>query len=109
MIPSDLLEAVAIDLTSPSGLVWVKPTSNAVKPGQVAGSKSTSRGISNGWTIRWKKTSYKVHRVILQKLRGPSDLEVDHINRNNLDNRPENLRYATRSENCKNRRSWTVK
>ena len=109
MIPQELLDAVAIDPTSPSGLVWVFPTSRAVKPGQVAGTRSVSRKISNGWSVRWKRVAYKVHRVIMEKLHGPSDLEVDHINRNNMDNRPENLRYVTRSENNKNRRSWTVK
>lgn len=39
-----------------------------------------------------------MHRVIL----GFPDLEVDHINRNRLDNRRENLRTATRSQNAHN-------
>lgn len=47
-----------------------------------------------GATINKKRVL--MHRFIME----PSDgLEVDHINRNGLDNRRENLRIATRSQN----------
>lgn len=42
-------------------------------------------------------------RLIGDKLGFDSELEVDHKNTNGLDNRRENLRPATRSENAANR------
>lgn len=41
----------------------------------------------------------KMHRLILKC---PQGMEVDHINRNKLDNRRENLRICTKSENIWN-------
>lgn len=41
-----------------------------------------------------------MHRVIMNT---PAELKVDHINFNGLDNRKENLRNATKSENGQNR------
>jgi hypothetical protein len=47
-----------------------------------------------------KQHLIRMHRVILNP---PSDMEVDHINGNGLDNRKENLRIVTRRQNSQNR------
>lgn len=63
-------------------------------------------GTSNGGypTSSFDKNTSKylhrlMHHFILPKQEG---VEVDHINRNKLDNRRCNLRYVTRSQNIRN-------
>lgn len=44
------------------------------------------------------------HRTIMN---APKGSEIDHINGNKLDNRLSNLRFCSRSENLRNRRSYS--
>ena len=49
---------------------------------------------------------YLVHRLITEAFHGlcpPDKCQVDHTNRNRSDNRPENLRWVTYSENNRNK------
>lgn len=45
---------------------------------------------------------YKTHRLIFLLLKGYLPALIDHVNRNKLDNRIENLREATKRENMLN-------
>lgn len=56
------------------------------------------RDVKNKKTPR---TTYLMHRVIANC---PDDKVIDHINHNTLDNRRENLRVCSQSENCANTR-----
>ena len=47
-----------------------------------------------------------VHRLIMEAFRGKSDLTVDHIDGNKLNNSLDNLEYVTRQENLT--RSWKI-
>lgn len=54
-----------------------------------------------------KKMTYVVmHRLIAQT---PAHLVTDHINHDTLDNRRENLRAVTQSQNCLNRSDYKNK
>lgn len=53
-------------------------------------------------TVVINKKRYYVHRLIWLMHYGYMPKEIDHINRNKLDNRIENLREVTRSENILN-------
>jgi hypothetical protein len=48
-----------------------------------------------------KRTSVQMHREIIN---APTGMDVDHINGNRLDNRKENLRLCTRSQNSANQK-----
>ena len=54
--------------------------------------------------VTYEKKFWKFHRLIWTLEFGeiPEDKVIDHINRNNLDNRLKNLRLASRSDNSRN-------
>jgi len=63
---------------------------------------------NNYYALRMEKINGRnkvvlMHRFILGKI--PEGYEVDHINRNGLDNRRSNLRIVTRQENLANQRN----
>jgi len=62
---------------------------------------STNRYISHGVIIDGKKKELYLHNLVMDRLEhtGKGSKEsIDHINRNGLDNRKENLRLITQTE-----------
>ena len=49
-----------------------------------------------------KRVRERLHRFIMKPTEKDDDLVIDHINRNTLDNRKTNLRWASRSQNIMN-------
>ena len=60
--------------------------------------------IANGYARGCLTRTHKImmHTFILGK--PPKGMEIDHINRDKLDNRRENLRFVTKSQNSHNRK-----
>lgn len=50
------------------------------------------------------RRSVPLHWLIIGK--APKNMVIDHINRNKLDNRKENLRFITQAENFRNSDYW---
>lgn len=84
-------------------LYWKKPIQNSpVKAGSKAG-----RSVKQGYLQTcFKRKRLLNHQIIFKMFHGYIPNELDHIDRNVLNNRVENLRACTRSENLRNRRKW---
>lgn len=96
-IPEELLRSVDVADT-PSGLKWLVKRGTRAKPGDTAGYLDKSHGY---WVVRFDKKAYRVNRVVCCLATGEDhpELEVAHNDNNKTNNSASNLRWATRSEN----------
>ena len=82
-------------------LIWKIDRTRGVKAGDVAGSINGMGYVSIG--IQGKK--YLAHRLIFLLHNGELPACIDHIDRNTQNNKIENLRAATHSQNQANTKS----
>lgn len=85
---------------SSEGRIWSEKRNKFLKP------RATKRGyLQVGLWRNGKQYWLYVHRLVAEAFieNRENKPEVDHINRDRLDNRVENLRWATSSENSNNK------
>jgi hypothetical protein len=79
-------------------IYWKKPTNKKIKIGAKAGRKQSLGYIQ----VNINRKAYLAHRIIFAMHNGFFPKNIDHINGNKSDNRIENLRPASASQNSTN-------
>ena len=100
MITQERLKELLNYNESTGEFVWIRPTSNRVKQGSVAGAVRDDACI----TISVDGKEYKAHRLAWLYIYGELPVrEIDHKNCNPIDNRISNLRLSDRVTNNQNK------
>lgn len=83
------------------GVLFWKEKSPGRKSNGIAGCTCKQSGYVK---LCYNGKAYQAHRIVWEMFNSPipKGMEIDHFNRNRSDNRIENLRLATRSENSQN-------
>lgn len=81
-------------------LYWRYSKRGGVKVGDKAGTLTTSRY----YRVKLNKQEYYLHRLIYLYHHGYLPECIDHIDRDTTNNKIENLREATKAENCRNQK-----
>lgn len=102
MLNADDARAVWTYNPETGDLIWNVKPSIGTKEGSVAGTL-TAAGYRR---VRYRRKHYLAHRLVWLHVVGewPQD-EIDHIDRNKLNNRIENLRVVGRKHNQQNQRA----
>ena len=80
------------------GLTYDTATGEFSKGGKILGGTASKYKV-----IRWRGKLYKAHQIAWYFMTGTwSVYQIDHKNRNKHDNKFENLRELTNSQNCQN-------
>lgn len=87
----------------PGGLVWT----SGRRAGRPAGFRHTGARSESYWRVSVRGRRLLRSRIVFALTHGRwPTAELDHVNRDTLDDRPENLREATRAQNNQNRRTY---
>jgi len=98
-IQKELLTKVIYDESSPSCLRWSEVISRKIRKGSVAGHLHKA---DKYYKVRYKGKAFRVHRIIWQLFYGTTESMIDHKDGDTTNNRIENLREATHTENMRN-------
>lgn len=99
-LTKDFLESIFSYDEKLGVLRWINSPSRNVKAGESAGCLNPDGYLY----VKITGGIYAVHRLVFIMVNGYNpENDIDHVNRNKSDNRPENIREVTRSCNNRNR------
>ena len=90
-----------------SSLVWINSNHKKnTRIGKIAGGRHGGRKDQNYFSVRFNGKEIKAHHVVWYLHYNEWPKQIDHINGNSQDNRIENLRTCTNSQNQCNKKTY---